>query len=143
MWQVLRLWLIERLGALPPEECKRQILAAIENTTERAAEGFSETVKLLKSETLAVAEATHVCCEDSLYRRLSPIIRDAAERACQKVAEDPLLKNDGFSNLGRNLLRDEACEWAKLYLKEQNSGYSDSDVHLACELVYRASRKAV
>ncbi len=66
---------------------------------------------------------------------------EAATRAFEKVEADTNLKPYIGSNLGRVIERDEAAEWTKLYLKEQRKVYWDSDVHLACELIYHLRKR--
>ena len=80
---------------------------------------------------------SHACCERSLFWSLPRSLQSAVGLACRKVQNDPGFSKSGFSNLGRNVKRDEACEWTKLYLKDAGIVYDDSDVHLACELYYR------
>lgn len=64
-----------------------------------------------------------------------------AKRAFNKVETDPSFKTYEGSNLGRNILRDEAAEWTKLYLRGLGVNYRDSDVNLACELIYHLRRR--
>lgn len=60
----------------------------------------------------------------------------AAERSVTKVMTDPSFQKPLGSNLGREIRRDEAAEWAKHYLNDAGLPYRDADVNLACELVY-------
>ena len=69
-----------------------------------------------------------------------PVMQQCA-RAFDKVAKDPSFKDYEGANLGRNLLRDEGCEWAKLYLKDRRVTYRDSDVHLCMELLYHLRKR--
>jgi hypothetical protein len=75
-------------------------------------------------------------CEAALWSTFPKEMQDAVAYSCEKVRRDPSFAAVG-SNLGRNIKRDEACEWAKLRLKDAGIAYSDSAVHLACELYYR------
>jgi hypothetical protein len=75
--------------------------------------------------------------EEEAFEALPHEVQVAAARACRKVQHDPGNREMIGSNLGREMRRDEASEWAKLYLKDSNYNYSNSDVHLACELYYR------
>lgn len=75
-------------------------------------------------------------CLQTHFSSLPRPLRNCVERACEKVVKDPSFSTYEGSNLGRNVLRDEASEWTKLYLKEMGLTYRDSDVHLACELYH-------
>ena len=68
-------------------------------------------------------------------------VRLASERAFNKVQKDPSFKGYEGSNLGRNIKRDEAAEWTKLYLKDAGMTWRDSDVNLACELLYHLANR--
>lgn len=70
-------------------------------------------------------------------------VTEEAQRAHHKVMVDPSFKGYHGSNLGRNIKRDEASEWAKLYLKDKGYAYRDSDVNLACELIYHIYTRAL
>ena len=80
--------------------------------------------------------------ESELLAKLHVNIQEAARYACRKVQRDPS-HPPGGRTLGNNWHRDEACEWAKIWLNERSLAYRDSDVNLACELYYRAYIKAV
>ena len=72
----------------------------------------------------------------ALLTYLPPEISYEAAKAVTKVQRDPSFKDYHGSNLGRNIKRDEAAEWTKLYLKDKGLEWRDSDVNLACELIY-------
>jgi hypothetical protein len=75
-------------------------------------------------------------CKRALWSTFETPLVQAVSAACSKVLNDPSFAQYEGSNLGRNVLRDEAAEWTKLYLKDMGASYKDSDVHLACELYY-------
>lgn len=75
-------------------------------------------------------------CAMTFWLSLPNAISSAALQACQKVAKDPSFASYPGSNLGREIRRDEAAEWAKLILRESKTPYRDSDVHLATELYF-------
>lgn len=75
-------------------------------------------------------------CKSSLWWSLNKDLRKAAQMASEKVRKDPGFANYEGSNLGRNVLRDEASEWTRLYLKEWKVEARESDAHLAVELYY-------
>lgn len=75
-------------------------------------------------------------CKAELWLTFSEPQSRAVQRACRKVARDPSFAAYEASNLGRNIFRDEACEWTKLYLKDAGVPFRDSEIHLACELYY-------
>jgi len=74
--------------------------------------------------------------ESELLAKLHVNIQEAARFGCRKVQRDPS-HPPGGRTLGNNWHRDEACEWAKIWLKERVLPYRDSDVNLAVELYYR------
>jgi hypothetical protein len=80
--------------------------------------------------------------ESELLAKLHVNIQEAARYACRKVQRDPS-HPPGGRTLGNNWHRDEACEWAKIWLNERALAYRDSDVNLACELYYRVYIKEI
>ena len=76
-----------------------------------------------------------------LLSHLPMAVQRMSMRAVIKVEVDPSFAKPAGSNLGREIRRDEASEWAKLYLKDAGISYRDSDVHLACELIYHLRNK--
>lgn len=72
---------------------------------------------------------------------ISVPIWKAAKEAYLKVKADPSWKIYSSSHLGQNPMRDEAVEWAKLYLRERKDSFRGSDVNLACEIMYHLKRK--
>lgn len=80
-------------------------------------------------------------CKSTLWDFVMPSQHAAIIKACIKVEADIGLQRLGVSNLGRNIFRDEACEWAKIYLHDAGVAYRDSDVHLGCELWWHLNRR--
>lgn len=74
--------------------------------------------------------------ESSLLERLPTDIQYAVRFSCRKVQNDNPSPAQG-STLGNNWHRNEACEWAKTFLRERGLKVHDTDINLACELYYR------
>lgn len=74
--------------------------------------------------------------ENELLAKLPADVQEAVRYACRKVQRDPS-HPPGGRTLGNNWHRDEACEWAKTWLKERSLPYQDTDINLGCELYYR------
>lgn len=89
-----------------------------------------------------LAETTPQECMILLLRDYVPsdVYRESM-RAFRKVQTDASFKSYHGSNLGRNIKRDECAEWTKLYLKDAGHSWKDSDVNLACELIYHLSKR--
>ena len=68
-----------------------------------------------------------------ILESLPVAVQQAACYACEKISKDRELPKGAF---GKNFRRDEACEWATHWLRENREPYRDSDVHLACEVYY-------
>ena len=76
-------------------------------------------------------------CRLRLWNLFPSQLRSAVESAGMKVKKEPGFAPYQASNLGRNILRDEACEWTHHYLRDTGIDFPDRDVHLACELWYQ------
>lgn len=74
--------------------------------------------------------------EASLLERLPTDIQYAVRYSCRKVQMDNPSPSQG-TTLGNNWHRNEACEWAKTFLRERGLKAHDTDINLACELYYR------
>lgn len=77
--------------------------------------------------------------EEGVWQKFPLLLREAVAFSCSKVQRDKGLQEG--SSLGREPRRDEASEWTKHFLNEQGIAFKDSDIHLACELCYRRSRR--
>ena len=74
--------------------------------------------------------------EGDLLAKLPPDVQEACRYGCRKVQSDPSHPAGGRT-LGNNWHRDEACEWAKIWLRDRALEYRDTDIHVGCELYYR------
>lgn len=76
-----------------------------------------------------------------LHKHIPLEVHSYAVKAFNKVQADASFKSYQGSNLGRNVKRDECAEWTKLYLKDAGFTWKDSDVNLACELLYHLAKR--
>jgi len=107
--------------------CLEEKAALDEQLRRRSAAVANTDTRVVKSATIMLLESLPV------------LVQEAACYSTRKVAQDTTIP--GSMGFGKNMKRDEACEWAGHWLREKKEKFRDSDVNLACELYYTLDHK--
>lgn len=113
-----------------------QLNSRIEGTArEMIAEALKPPPKTLDEMTL-LDPPPNPSAEAALLSNMPTDIQYAVRYSCRKVQNEHPSPAQG-TTLGNNWHRNEACEWAKTWLRERGIKAKDTDINLATELYYR------